>query len=100
MAHAMLQQPETSAELTITEFRERVTRLPEELAREGCTSLRVTRRGKPVLAVMPWELYEGILETLEILGDEKLMAALRRSVAEIKAGRTSSSAEARRRLGL
>ena len=100
MAHSVLDRAETSAEMTMTEFRERVTRLPEELTSEGWTSLAVTRRGKPVLAVIPWELYESILETMEILGDEKMMAALRKSVEEIKAGRVYSSAEARRKLGL
>ena len=93
MAHNVLDRVDTSAEMTMTEFRERVTRLPEELSREGWTSLAVTRRGKPVLAVIPWELYEGIIETMEILGDAKMMEALRQGVEDIKAGRTYSMDE-------
>ena len=46
----------------------------------------MTRRGKPVLAVMPWELYEALIETLEILGDEELLAALRQGIKEAEAG--------------
>ena len=98
MAHSVLDRAETSAEMTMTEFRERVTRIPEELTREGWTSLAVTRRGRPVLAVIPWELYEGILETIEILGDPELMAGLRESIEDMKAGRTVSMEEMWREL--
>jgi PHD/YefM family antitoxin component YafN of YafNO toxin-antitoxin module len=48
----------------------------------------VTRRGEPVLAILPWELYETLEETLEILGDEDLMTELRRSLREAEAGET------------
>jgi PHD/YefM family antitoxin component YafN of YafNO toxin-antitoxin module len=84
--------------MTMTEFRERVTRIPEELTQAGWTSLAVTRRGKPVLAVIPWGLYEGLLETIEILGDPKLMAGLRESIADAKAGRTVTMEEMWREL--
>ena len=47
----------------------------------------MTRRGKPVLAIMPWELYEAIVETLEIMGDEDLMAALSQSIKEAEEGK-------------
>ena len=46
----------------------------------------VTRRGRQVMAIMPWELYEALEETLEILGDEALMMQLRESIEELKAG--------------
>ncbi|HEY3396465.1 MAG TPA: type II toxin-antitoxin system Phd/YefM family antitoxin [Armatimonadota bacterium] len=100
MAHHTVNRAETSAELTMTEFRERVTRLPEDMEREHWTSLAVTRRGEPVLAVIPWEMYEGLLETMEVLGDPEMMASIRASLREIAAGRTYTSAEARRKLGL
>jgi antitoxin YefM len=32
------------------------------------------------MALMSWELYEAIMETLEIMGDSDLMTALRPSV--------------------
>lgn len=86
--------------MTISAARERLTRLPEDFAQGGAKSIAVTRRGEPVLAVMPWELYESIVETLEILGDEEMMAALRRSIEEIRARRGRTSDELRRRLGL
>jgi antitoxin YefM len=60
----------------------------------------VTRRGKPVLAVMPWELYDSLMETIEILSDEKLMKALRKSLQEARKGRTYSIEQVRKKLGL
>lgn len=74
--------------IPIIEARNQLTRLPEQFEKESQTgAIAVTRRGKPVLALMPWELYESIVETLEILGDEELMKALRRGIREIQAGK-------------
>lgn len=72
--------------LSITDARDQLTRLPDELA-EAHDTLTITRHGKPVLAVLPWELYEAVLETLEIMGDPELMQALRNSEEDITAGR-------------
>jgi PHD/YefM family antitoxin component YafN of YafNO toxin-antitoxin module len=60
--------------------------------------VEVTRRGKPVLAVMPWDLYEAIAETLEVMGDEHLLAGLRQSIREIEQGKTISWDEAKQEL--
>ena len=69
--------------LSITDARQELTSLPEKLAQQGGT-LAITRRGKPVLAVMTWQHYEAILETLEIYGDINLMTNLRQGIAEAK----------------
>jgi len=75
--------------MPIVEARNKLTSLPEEFAREPeVGAVAVTRRGKPVLAVMPWDLYEAIIETLEVLGDKDLMAALRQGVQEALEGKT------------
>ena len=71
--------------IPISEARNELTSLPEKLTQQGGT-LAITRRGKPVLAVMTWEHYEAILETLEIYGDANLMANLRQGIAEIQSG--------------
>ena len=45
--------------LSIMEARKQLTSLPETLLQNGQLDvLEITRRGKPVLAVLPWELYE------------------------------------------
>jgi antitoxin YefM len=74
-------------QMPIIKARDRLTSLPEELAEEP-GAIAVTRRGEPVLAILPWDLYESIVETLEILGDEDLMTALRQSVKEVSEGKT------------
>lgn len=86
--------------MSITAARERLTRLVEQLSKEQPATVQVTRRGEPVLAIMPWALYESIAETLEILGDEELMAALRQSIREIQDGDTYTPEEIRAELGL
>jgi prevent-host-death family protein len=85
--------------MPIIEARKKLTSLPERLAsRPGAVT--VTRRGKPVLAILPWELYESIVETMEILSDEKLMADLRQGIREIAEGKGIPWEEAKRRLRL
>lgn len=74
-----------SKQLTISEAREQLTSLPEELDRHP-GAVAVTRRGKPVLAVLPWDVYEAIVETLEIMGDDELMIDLRQAIQEVSAG--------------
>ncbi len=87
--------------LSIIEARARLTGLPEEFERNPETgAVTITRRGKPVLAVMPWELYDSLVETLEILSDARLMKALRRSLGEARRGKTLSTEQARKKLGL
>lgn len=84
--------------LSMTDARDQLTRLPDELAQSHET-LTITRHGKPVLAVLPWELFEALLETLEVLGDPEMMAALRRSQQDIAAGRVKPLDQAFDELG-
>ena len=73
------------------EARKQLTSLPEILMQDGGIDvMEITRRGKPVLAVMPWELYEAIAETLEVMTDKDLIAELRLSIKEMEAGVTLS----------
>ena len=74
-------------EIPIAKARDELTTLPERLA-ENPATVAVTRHGKPVLAVMPWDLYESIIETLEIMGDAKLMASLKLAIQEVAEGKT------------
>jgi prevent-host-death family protein len=72
--------------------------LPERLARVPAHAVTITRRGRPVLAVMPWEFYESIVETLDVLSDPEMVLALREH-RDLKHGRRVSHAEAKKRLG-
>jgi antitoxin YefM len=87
--------------LSIMEARKQLTSLPETLMHDGQVDvLEITRRGKPVLAVMPWELYEAVAETLEVMGDKELMAQLRQSIQEIDSCKLVSWQDAKKELGL
>jgi prevent-host-death family protein len=90
-----------SQTLSIMEARKQLTSLPETLVHDGQVDvLEVTRRGKPVLAVMPWELYEAVSETLEVMGDKELMNQLRQSIQEMDSGKLISWHDAKQELGL
>ena len=86
-------------DLPITEARDELTSLPDKL-HETHEMVTVTRRGKPVLAILPWEEYEALTETLEIMADEHLMASLHQSIREAKAGKLIPWERAKRKLGL
>lgn len=87
--------------LSIMEARKQLTSLPETLMHDGQVDvLEITRRGKPVLAVMPWELYEAVSETLEVMGDKELMAQLRQSIQEMDSGELVSWRDTKEELGL
>lgn len=86
-------------DIPITEARHELTSLPERLAAKP-GAVAVTRRGKPVLAIMPWDLYESIVETLEIMGDKDLMAAIRQGIKEIEEGKTIPWEQVKKDLGL
>ena len=83
------------------EARQRLTHLPEELEHtaEG-GAMTITRRGKPVLAVLSWDFYESLVETLEIAADEKLLASLRKAIKEVDSGKALPWSRVKKRLKL
>ena len=84
--------------MTITEARNKFMKLPDRASKHEV--LAVTRKNKEVMAVMSWELYEGLIETLEILSDHTLMNKLKKGLDDVKAGRTHSIEDAYERLGI
>jgi antitoxin YefM len=86
-----------SKTLAITAARDQLTHLPEEFEARSITSVAVTRRGTPVMAILSWELYESLMETLEIMGDPQAMSDLRQSIAEIRDGAPSFTIDDLRR---
>jgi antitoxin YefM len=84
-------------EIPISEAPEQFTSLPERLS-EQPGAVAVTRKGKPVLAVLSWELYESIVETLEVLGDEELMGDLRQAIRELSSGKAIDWERAKKEL--
>ncbi len=84
--------------MPITEARRLLSRLHRRLSPQETIS--ITSRGKQVLAIMPWDLYETMSETLEILGDPAMMKAVRDGLADIRKGRVKDWEAAKAELGL
>ena len=63
-------------------------------------AITMTRHGKPVLAVLSAELYEGLIDTLELMSDPKGQALLRASLKEAEEGNLISWNTAKKKLGL
>ena len=55
--------------------------------RDEDSTITVTRNGEPVGVIMTPNRYDAMNETIEILADRDVMAALKKSEADFKAGR-------------
>ena len=91
---------------SITEIREEITHLPEQFEQEA-EAITVTRRGQPVLAILPFERYKELLEkidalqeTIKVLQDKELMNVFHESVEALRNGETVAWEDAKRELGL
>ena len=82
-----------------SEARARLTDLVDEVEQRH-EHVFITRNGRPVAVVMSTDEYESIQETIEVLEDEGTMAALRRSDADVAAGRVYAWDEVKRELGI
>ena len=85
-------------EIPITEVRSQLTSLSNRLAKRP-QAVAVTRRGKPVLAILPWDLYETLTETMDIMADEESLLALRQGIREIERGKAIPWDRAKKKLG-
>lgn len=77
--------------LTLEQAQEELKRLAEAPAADAHEQVvAVTGSGKtePLLAILPWELYESLIETIEVLQDQELMAAIREGLEAIERGET------------
>ena len=83
--------------LTITEARQQMLGLPDQLADEP---MIITKRGKPVMVALSYEHFASLLETLDILSDSKFANRLKESIAQADQGKTISWEEAKAQLGL
>lgn len=56
-------------------------------------SIAITRNGRPAAVLLSLDEYEGLLETIEILSDTKLVKILRKSRKELDRGKWFSHRE-------
>jgi PHD/YefM family antitoxin component YafN of YafNO toxin-antitoxin module len=69
-------------QMSISETRKRITSLENELSFDDTIS--VTNHGKEIFALIRWDTYESIAETLDIISDEQLMSDLKIGIQQIK----------------
>ncbi|MGB8344104.1 MAG: hypothetical protein WCD86_04425 [Ktedonobacteraceae bacterium] len=91
---------------SISEIREAITRLPEQFEEEGLQAVTVTRHGKPVMDILPHKTYQelletidSLLETLEVIQDEELMASFRQGIKDMEEGRVEPLDDVLKELG-
>jgi len=76
----------------LSEVKAKLTKYLNEVQKFG-EHVVITRSGRPAAVLMGHDEYEGLLETLDILADEELMAAIKEAEEEIKAGKVLSYEE-------
>ncbi len=72
--------------MTLTEARNRLLKIADELERRPNVVVEVTKRGRRVMTILSADIYAAIVETLEVEADEKGLAKLRRAMSEIEKG--------------
>ena len=76
----------------MSEAKTHFARLLADVERLG-EGVTITRSGRPAAVLLSMDEYEGLLETLDILADSKLMASVRRGLRDVEAGRIVADGE-------
>jgi len=89
------------APIAMAEARKQLPKLADALEKHPeIGAVKITRHGKPVLAVLSWDLYESVVETMEIMSDPEMMAAFRQGVKEMEEGKGIPWEQVKKELGL
>lgn len=85
-------------QIPISEARKRLNELHKEIGPDETVS--ITSRGKQVFALMSWELYESMTETMAILGDPALMASFEKGLRDMREGRFTDWETLKKEMGV
>ena len=72
--------------IPVTKVKRELLEILKSMEKDYAT-VTVTRNGEPVGIIMTPDRYEALLETIEILGDNKILKALKASHKDFKSGR-------------
>lgn len=72
--------------LPVTEVKRELLVHVKNIEKRG-ESIAITRNGHPAAVLLSLDDYEGLLETVEILSDKKLLKSLRKSRRELETGK-------------
>jgi len=78
--------------IPLTTVKRKLLEIIKEIGAEDAT-ITVTKNGVPVGVIMKPDRYEGLLETIEVLGDNRVVKALAASAKDFKAGRVHDHAD-------
>jgi len=70
--------------MPISEARKKITSLDKEISYDDTIS--ITNHGMEVYALLRWDTYESIAETLDILSDEALYDDLKKGIQQFERG--------------
>ena len=94
-----IRDDEIAEGMSISDALNRLTQLPDLLTGSPGV-IPLTKRGRPIMALMSWDLFQSIMETMEIMADPDLMAQLKDRVKDIQEGRTRPLTEFAAELGI
>jgi antitoxin YefM len=77
---------ESQTILPVTKVKRKLLEILKTMEEDYAT-VTVTRTGEPVGIMMTPDRYEALLDTIEILGDNKILRALKASQKDFKSGR-------------
>jgi prevent-host-death family protein len=83
---------ESQTILPVTKVKREFLEILKTMEQDYAT-VTVTRNGEPVGIIMTPDRYEALLETIEILGDNKILQALKASHKDFKSGRVYTHEE-------
>ena len=83
---------ESQTILPVTKVKRKLLEILKEME-EDYTTITVTRNGEPVGIMMTPDRYEALLETIDILGDNMVLQALKASHKDFKSGRVYTHGE-------
>jgi prevent-host-death family protein len=82
----------------LTELRPKLPKIMDRISKyfDRCV---VTRHGKPEAVIISEEDYESLLETLDILSDQKLMKDIKRAQVDLRKGKGIPWKKVKQKLG-
>jgi PHD/YefM family antitoxin component YafN of YafNO toxin-antitoxin module len=86
-------------QMSIVDTQAKLAQLPEILSENNHT-MALTRHGRPVLALLPWELFQSIVETMEIMSDPELMESIRHGIKDVEEGNLVPIEQVKAELGI
>lgn len=84
--------------IPLTELRPKLPKVMDRISKYFDRYI-ITRHGKPEAVMLSEEDYQGLLETLDILSDQRLIKSIKKAEEDLKKGKGISWEKAKKQLG-